>query len=115
MESHAKICSVLSPDSGDAKKTSSHLMAHTFVFWGICMSKYTLEDFVNQSCQQDRGEGVFELETPRMLELNLDGSIWTKMGTMVSYRATFDLLVRESWIAALGTCSKRRCQVKGRG
>ncbi|MDB4807735.1 AIM24 family protein, partial [bacterium] len=39
-----------------------------------------------QSCQQDRGEGVFELETPRMLELNLNGSIWTKMGAMVSYR-----------------------------
>lgn len=50
------------------------------------MSKYTIEDFVNQSCQKDRGEGVFELETPRMLELNLNGSIWTKMGTMVSYR-----------------------------
>ena len=50
------------------------------------MSKYTIQDFVNQSCQQDRGEGVFELETPRMLELNLNGSIWTKMGAMVSYR-----------------------------
>jgi uncharacterized protein (AIM24 family) len=50
------------------------------------MSKYTIEDFVNQSCQKDRGEGFFELETPRMLELNLNGSIWTKMGTMVSYR-----------------------------
>ena len=50
------------------------------------MSKYTIDDFVNQSCQKDRGEGLFELETPRMLELNLNGSIWTKMGTMVSYR-----------------------------
>ena len=50
------------------------------------MSKYTIDDFVNQSCQKDRGEGVFELETPRMLELNLNGSIWTKMGTMVAYR-----------------------------
>ncbi len=45
-----------------------------------------IEEVLNQSCQQDRGEGVFELETPRMLELNLDGSIWTKMGAMVSYR-----------------------------
>ena len=44
------------------------------------MSKYTIQDFVNQSCQQDRGEGVFELETPRMLELNLSGSILAKDG-----------------------------------
>lgn len=50
------------------------------------MSRYTLEDFVSQTCQQDRGQGLFELETPRMLELNLDGSVWTKMGSMVSYR-----------------------------
>ena len=30
------------------------------------MSKYTIEDFVNQSCQQDRGKGLVKLETPRM-------------------------------------------------
>ena len=50
------------------------------------MSEATIEDFVNQSCQRDRGEGLFELETPRMLELNLNGSLWIKMGAMVSYR-----------------------------
>lgn len=50
------------------------------------MSRYTIEEFVAQTRQQDRGEGVFELETPRMLELNLNGEIWTKMGSMVSYR-----------------------------
>lgn len=50
------------------------------------MSRYTLEEFVKATQQQDRGQGVFELENARMLEVNLDGRVWTKMGSMVSYR-----------------------------
>ena len=50
------------------------------------MSKCMIEEVLNQSCQQDRGEGVFEAETARMLELNLDGSIWTEMRAMVAFR-----------------------------
>lgn len=38
------------------------------------------------SAQRDLGQGVFELETPRLLELNLNGTIWTKLGSMVAYR-----------------------------
>ena len=50
------------------------------------MSRYSIEEFVNQTRQKDLGQGLFELETERMLELNLNGSVWTKMGSMVSYR-----------------------------
>ena len=50
------------------------------------MSRYSLEEFVNQTIQQDRGQGIFELETERMLEVNLDGMVWMKMGAMISYR-----------------------------
>ncbi|MFC0271690.1 AIM24 family protein [Metabacillus herbersteinensis] len=50
------------------------------------MSKYSIEQFIEQTRQQDKGEGLFELETPRMLEVNLDGEVWAKMGTMISYR-----------------------------
>lgn len=50
------------------------------------MSRYTVEEFVNQTKQKDLGQGLFELETERMLELNLNGTVWTKMGSMVSYR-----------------------------
>jgi len=49
------------------------------------MARYTLEEFVAQTQQQDRGEGLFELESARMLEVNLNGSVWTKRGSMVSY------------------------------
>ena len=47
--------------------------------------RYSLEEFVNQSRQQDRGQGLFELESARMLEINLNGMIWTKMGSMIAY------------------------------
>ncbi|UQD52475.1 AIM24 family protein [Bacillus methanolicus] len=52
------------------------------------MSRYSIDDFVNETKQKDRGEGVFELETPRMLEINLNGQIWAKAGAMVSYRGS---------------------------
>lgn len=54
------------------------------------MARYTLDEFVQTTRQEDRGEGLFELETPRMLELNLGGAglpheAWIKMGSMVGY------------------------------
>ena len=50
------------------------------------MNRYTVEEFVEQTRQKELGQGLFELETERMLELNLQGMVWTKMGSMVSYR-----------------------------
>ncbi|MGA5691197.1 AIM24 family protein [Cytobacillus pseudoceanisediminis] len=50
------------------------------------MSRYSIEEFVKQTKQQDKGEGLFELETPRMLEINLNSQVWAKAGGMVSYR-----------------------------
>ena len=50
------------------------------------MSRYSIEEFVQATRQKDHGQGLFELENDRLLELNLNGSIWTKMGSMVSYR-----------------------------
>lgn len=54
------------------------------------MSRYTVDEFIQTTRQTDRGEGLFELETPRMLELNLGGQglpreAWIKMGAMVGY------------------------------
>ncbi|MEH7885817.1 AIM24 family protein [Bacillus sp. JJ1609] len=50
------------------------------------MSRYSIEEFVSNTKQQDKGEGLFEIETPRMLEINLNGQVWSKAGAMVSYR-----------------------------
>jgi len=49
------------------------------------MSRYTLSEFIDRTKNRDHGEGLFELENPRFLEVNLDGMIWMKMGAMVAY------------------------------
>lgn len=50
------------------------------------MAITTLSEFAAKTAQQDRGMGLFEMENERLLELNLNGSIWTKTGSMVAYR-----------------------------
>lgn len=49
------------------------------------MSRYSLADFVQRTAQQDLNQGLFELEGDRTLEVNLNGMIWTKTGSMVAY------------------------------
>ena len=49
------------------------------------MSQNSLEEFVSKTSEKDRGEGFFELESSRMLEVNLSGMVWTKMGSMIAY------------------------------
>ena len=47
--------------------------------------RYSLQEFIEESRDRDRQQGLFELESPRMLEVNLNGTVWTKMGAMVAY------------------------------
>jgi uncharacterized protein (AIM24 family) len=49
------------------------------------MPAKSLAEFVQQTAQQDRGQGLFEMESERLLEINLNGMIWTKTGSMVAY------------------------------
>lgn len=49
------------------------------------MRRYSLDEFIRSSKETDKGEGQFELENSRLLEINLDGRVWTKMGSMVAY------------------------------
>lgn len=53
---------------------------------GASHDKYSIEDFVSRTRERNRGQGMFELESDRLLEINLDGSVWTKMGSMICYR-----------------------------
>ncbi len=49
------------------------------------MSKYTIDEFIRQTKQNERGNEFFELETPRILEVNLKDLVWAKTGAMISY------------------------------
>jgi uncharacterized protein (AIM24 family) len=50
------------------------------------LERLTLSDFVAKTRQRESRAGLFELESSRLLEINLNGQVWTKMGSMVAYR-----------------------------
>ncbi len=49
------------------------------------MGRYSIDEFIDSTGQRDLGEGTFELERDRLLEINLEGKVWTKLGSMVAY------------------------------
>lgn len=49
------------------------------------MENYTLHQFVEQTKQDETENDYFELETPRILEVNLMDQVWAKAGSMISY------------------------------
>lgn len=77
------------------------------------VDRYSIEEFIKQSEQVDKGQGLFELETPRMLEVNLDGQVWAKAGSMVSYQGEIKF-VREGMLEhGLGTAFKKALTGEG--
>ena len=49
------------------------------------MGNYSIEEFVARTSEKSAEEHAFELESERMLEVNLDGMVWSKMGSMIAY------------------------------
>jgi uncharacterized protein (AIM24 family) len=49
------------------------------------MGKYSINEFIRKTQQDDKENDFFELETPRILEVNLTDLVWAKMGSMISY------------------------------
>ncbi len=47
--------------------------------------RHSIAEFIHARRNQDRGHGLFELESDRLLEVNLRGTVWTKTGSMVAY------------------------------
>jgi uncharacterized protein (AIM24 family) len=45
----------------------------------------SLDEFIASSSQKDTTQDAFELESPYLLEVKLDGRIWVKAGSMVAY------------------------------
>lgn len=75
--------------------------------------RYSIEEFVSETAQQDQGQGLFELESPYMLEVNLDGLIWTKMGSMVAYLGTIKFTREGLLEKGLGTLLKKAVSGEG--
>jgi len=77
------------------------------------MSRYSLQEFVNQTAQQDLNQGTFELESDRMLEVNLKGMVWMKMGAMISYRGQIKFTREGVFEQGLGNLLKKAVSGEG--
>jgi len=71
------------------------------------MPRLTLAHFVSQNSEKTLDQGVFELESERVLEVNLDGMIWMKAGAMIAYRGDIRFTREGLLDAGLGTALKK--------
>lgn len=78
------------------------------------MSEYSLKHFVASKRQNDAEHDYFELETPQMLEINLNNQfVWTKNGSMVGYVGNIKF-ERESMLSGgLGNLLKKTLTGEG--
>lgn len=77
------------------------------------MKKHSLDAWVKSYSQKEHDQGTFELENERILEVNLDGDVWMKMGTMISYRGKVEFTREGILERGLGTLLKRAVTKEG--
>jgi uncharacterized protein (AIM24 family) len=53
---------------------------------------YSLDSFIERTSDKERGNEFFELESEHMLQVNLKGEVWTKMGSMIAYDGNISFL-----------------------
>ncbi|VAX39785.1 DUF124 domain-containing protein [hydrothermal vent metagenome] len=77
------------------------------------MSRYSIEEFIERSAEKDLGQGLFELESERILEVNLAGMVWTKMGSMIAYRGDISFVREKILEHGVGKMLKRGLSGEG--
>ncbi|QDU35223.1 hypothetical protein KS4_33040 [Poriferisphaera corsica] len=89
----------------------------------IHAARYSLTDFVTQAQQKMHGHDLFELESQRILEVNLHDMIWTKMGSMIAYQGAVKFIREGIFEHGIRRLLKKRfsgegtqlTKIKGRG
>lgn len=74
---------------------------------------YTLDEFIRATAQQDKGHGFFEKETERLLEVNLNGRVNTKMGSMVAYHGNIKFTREKALDQGVGNLLKKAVSGEG--
>lgn len=84
---------------------------------------YSLHDFVEATSERDNPGIDFELESTKMLEINLAGRVWTKLGSMIAYRGEVKFIregmleggIGKAFMKALSGEMSPLTKVEGRG
>lgn len=78
------------------------------------MSEYSLQSFIAKRRQNDAEHDYFELETPQMLEINLNNQfVWTKNGAMVGYTGNIKFQREGMLSGGLGNLLKKTLTGEG--
>lgn len=78
------------------------------------MSKYSLNEFVKNTSEKDDNESeLFELENDYTLEVNLNGKVWVKLGSMVAYNGNINFKKQSSLEGGLGKFLKKAVTGEG--
>ncbi len=76
-------------------------------------NRYSLQAFLEKTKDRDLNQGLFELESDRMLDINLNGEVWIKMGAMVAY--TGQVKFEREGILSRGVANLLKKAVSGEG
>ncbi len=68
---------------------------------------HSLSEFVNATQERDQPGEVFELESERMLEVNVNGRVWSKLGAMIAYRGNLTFKREGMMEGGLGNAFKK--------
>jgi len=77
------------------------------------MSRFTIAEFVRANAEQNLNQGLFELESDRLLEVNLNGMIWMKVGAMVAYVGEMKFTREGMFDQGLGNLLKKAVSGEG--
>lgn len=68
---------------------------------------HSLSEFVEATAERDQPGDVFELESERMLEVNVNGRVWSKLGAMIAYRGNLTFKREGMMEGGLGNAFKK--------
>jgi uncharacterized protein (AIM24 family) len=77
------------------------------------MENYTIDEFIRKTRQDEQENDYFELETPRILEVNLTDMVWAKAGSMISYTGQIKFERERIMEHGLGTMFKKALTGEG--
>jgi uncharacterized protein (AIM24 family) len=76
-------------------------------------NRYSIESFVTKTMDRDLQQGLFELESERMLDINLNGEVWIKMGAMIAYTGQVKFVREGIMEQGLGNLLKKAVSGEG--
>ncbi|MFN8443829.1 MAG: AIM24 family protein [Caldilineaceae bacterium] len=77
------------------------------------MNNYSIQEFLTATAQRYEARGRFELENPYLLEVNLDGQIRAKIGSMIGYIGDVTFTREGMFEHGLGTLLKKAVSGEG--